>query len=179
MVTFFANLREDCPQHIHMKMKSVIFVLTLFICTCSKATISAVPNSDSLKKPWRIKEKQFIEKFGNNDTGKALINLWFANRKTGIVTTSVASPSGVLFGIPFFKNAFQKPANSNAYAPVITFTFGLLFSIFLLVSLVGFLKMIRFSRKKLYKMLVLYQSGQGLPENIRKKLEKFITLKRI
>lgn len=157
-------------------MKSTIFVLSFLACIYSRASI---PKSDSLIKPWHINKERFIEKFGNSDTSKALIDFWFANRKGGIIVASIATPFGILFGIPFFKNVFKKPASPNAYAPVIVFSFGLLFSIFTLVSLVGLLKLVRFSRKKLYKMIVLHQSGQGLPKNIRESSEKTMTRKRI
>lgn len=52
---------------------------------------ATIPNSDSLRKPWHINKKQFIAKFGNSDTSKALINFWFSNRKVGVVTTAIAT----------------------------------------------------------------------------------------
>lgn len=146
----------------------------LLIGNCSSATI---PNSDSLKKPWRINKEQFIDKFGNSDTSKAFINFWFSNRKIGVATTAITTPFAGLVGIHFFKMVSKNPVNPGAYAPVLSFSFGLLFSILFLLSLAGFLKIIRFSRKKLYNLLVAYQSGQGLPERIRKKSERFLSRK--
>lgn len=158
-------------------MKLILFALALLTCIYSKATIPTISNPYSPEKPWHVKQKEFIEKFGDNNISKTLINFWFANRKVGIGTTAIASPFGTLFGIPFFKSAFKKPVNPNVYAPVLSFSFGVLFSIFLLVSLVGILKIFRFSRKKLYNLLLLYQSSQSLPKRIAEKLERFTSRK--
>lgn len=106
-----------------------------------------------------------------------VINFWFANRKAGVATTAIATPFGALFGLPFFKTAFKKPANPNMYAAILPFSFGVLFGIFSLVSFVGLLKILRFSKKKLYMQLLQYQSGQGLHGQIQEKLERFMRRK--
>lgn len=176
MVTFFANLREDCPQHINMKMKSAIFVLTLFICTYSKATISAVPNIDSLKKPWHINQEQFIEKYGKDDSSRALIRYYFQRRKAfkkaGLISASIAGVSGILFQLLIMDSTVGSALGSLALGiPLMLLLWG--FGIATLFLIVKWLKM---SRRYLFKLIKKYNAGKGIPKRMTSQLlfQKFL-----
>src|SRR6266496_5270327 len=76
---------------------SVFLVISSF--TNSQAAIPIVP--DTSHKPWRINQKQFLDRSGKDDTSRALIKYWFYNRTTGWMITPLAGLAASIFGAGF------------------------------------------------------------------------------
>src|SRR5512138_1695717 len=124
---------------------SALLVLSFFV--NSQATMSMIP--DTSHKPWRIDQKQFMDRYGKDDTSRALIQYWFYDRETGFIITSITGLGSGLFGTAAIYGAIKKDGLIVLAATIIGIPL-------LVLTLISVLFLTTRSRKKLYRMLQDY-----------------------
>lgn len=148
----------------------LLAILFLFSCINAGAIIQT---PDTSHKPWRISKEQFIQKFGHDDTSKALIDYWFYTRETGWLVTIPTSVLTVLTGAGFF---YVLSVDESSLIAIAT---GTLFLPCLILLSLCIVFLTQHSKKKLYKLLQIHQSGKRLPAKLSKELERFMKRKKL
>ncbi len=142
-----------------------------FVCFISSNIYSASPCSDTIpeRKVYKISQQQFLERYGTDDTTRAIINYYFLRYKKAtkrlIPYSLIIIGSGILYATSVVNGA----AGVVLVWGSITIGAMLIFGTLLLSSCADLLK---FSRKKLLKILDNYSSGRGIPSNLKKNLYK-------
>ena len=114
----------------------------------------------------------FLDKYGKDDTTKALINYFFKQRKDAFYETVVpvvaAGSSAIILAILF-------NSNNSTDLGIVGLSVGLSLATIMYSSggilIDGQIRWLRFSRKRLLRFITSYNSGKHLPRKItRKKL---------
>ena len=158
----------------HQNLLMKIILLLLFCCTAELSFAAAFiipPPEDSTleRKAYELNWKEFLEKYGRDDSSRALINLFFHKREIGVPNAGIGAPmllaGGIGLGIT--SNKLENGTGSwNTLGQALLFTLILgagaaLFSVGM--SFLG-----KYSRKKLLKLLDGYFAGKPLPRGITK-----------
>ncbi len=127
------------------------FVLLTAILFCSKISFSArsqINNADTSvpKQEYKLSKEEFLEKYGRDDSSRALIKFYFFNRNLHYSNPRVF---------------FQDPA---------LFLGGLilLIAVIPIVTIYEMALRLKFTRKKLLRQLQSYNRGNAIPEWITK-----------
>jgi hypothetical protein len=125
---------------------------------------SAIVYADTTQpvKSHKISHRQFLDRYGKDDTAKTLINYFFLQRKKTSKTTIVSS---VALGVGVALTAYAAASVSIFGVAFVTVPVMILSLGFLLRSCSALSK---FSRKKLLKTLDNYFAGKGVPVKLRK-----------
>lgn len=159
-------------------MKKLSFVcLIIFFFSFTVFCSSGILISDTStvpKKEFKLNKKEFLAKYGTDDTSIALIRYWFLSRSLnnllvfGSGTVFAASGTGLTISL------LQSPPGEFNGAVGGQIFLGIVAGIsgFILISAGYYL--IKWSRKKLLQVLRNHQSNQPLPVTIQKKLKPFL-----
>lgn len=142
----------------------IITVLTAFV--YSNKSFASIQSSTNIRpKPWKVTEQQFLNKYGKDDSSRALIHYYFERRKVyknrTILFTGISGVSGILFGA-----LIERPGVSALGAILlgIPLLVGLWFFGFAII--IEAVRWIRTSRKALFKMLKNFENEKRIPKRI-------------
>ena len=156
-----------------MKQKCIfIFVIIFFSNSCYEANsqyLTLYKRSDTIKvnkSDYKLSKEMFLRIYGSNDTLKVLIEFYFKKRKNGMykigllpVSASIMMGEVVLYnsiGLFYLTPLFYYI--SFASAPI---------------SVYGFIQLLTFNRKKLLKIIKVYEAGFHIPEKTLKKISNY------
>ena len=147
------------------------FVILFSFCSCTAFAIQ--PDGDSLplaRKPHKLTKQQFLDRYGTDDSSRALINYYFLDRNiaSGLTLKSALSLglTGVLGGI-IISTSNDEGKSLNAF-----FALLLLLAVAYaaaLLLLTGTVLLLLQSRRRLFRYLQAYHNGNGLPHRISRK----------
>lgn len=144
------------------------FLLVVLACFALNRVVATIIATDSIPvtRPWKISHQQFLDQYGKDDTARAIINYYFQqqarSRKPLYVFTPVTA--GVIgVAIP----VVTKPGSNSVMSGIVVFFILAVTGIFTL-ALWGHL--MKYSRKKLMKMVNKYYCGKGVPGRLKKQL---------
>ncbi len=143
----------------------LLFLLSLFLNftnTSAAIKISYVDTSIN-KLSYKQSKQYFLEKYGRDDSTRALINYFFKKRKDGIYETFVPLAVGV--GSALLLNNIKV----GAMLILVPITIALVLYACPIYIIDGQVKWISFSRKKLLGYLIAYNSGKSLPAKIKRR----------
>ena len=156
-----------------MKQKCIfIFVIIFFSNSCYEANsqyLTLYKRSDTIKvnkSDYKLSKEMFLRIYGSNDTLKVLIEFYFKKRKNGMykigllpVSASIMMGEAALYnsiGLFYLTPLFYYI--SFASAPI---------------SVYGFIQLLTFNRKKLLKIIKVYEAGFHIPEKTLKKISNY------
>ena len=145
-------------------------ILAVFSCICfvTAHLHAAAPYIDSIPaKRHKISHQQFLDKYGQDDTARAVIDYFFHEHKKatrGIIPYTLITAGG----ITLYATAI---AGGNAGTVIIIGTIIILITVICATFLLGSLvDLVKFSRKRLLKILDNYFSGNGIRRRLKKNL---------
>jgi len=120
------------------------------------------------KNDYKINRKEFLENYGKDDTSRALINFYFIKRNRAITLTFIGGGGSVIANIAL--NSFL---NSNSVASLgdLIVGYGLLnlsVAVAFTLLVIGMVRWLVFSRRKLLSILRNYNLSKGVSRNILK-----------
>jgi hypothetical protein len=154
-------------------MKIIFALIFLLIIKFSFASaISPMPLTDTtVKKEYKRNRNEFLDRYGHDDSSRALINFYFHRRGLVIGNLSAGIPFTLLSGIALFPATAAENSNGNGLGTALLFP--ILFTGVMLI-LVGSYLWIRYSHTTLYsrkRLLILlddYFNGKSIPWVISK-----------
>lgn len=155
-----------------------IFILAisciLFINYSSAAIIIKRVDSSILTKEYQQSKQYFLDKYGKDDSSRALIEFFFKRRHSGKLQTFIWTGVGAASGI-FFDTVVEN--GSGPFIGGYGFFIGLLIACLIWTAiggvLAGIFVWIKYSRRRLLVLLNKYNNGKGMPKNIITK-QKYI-----
>lgn len=126
---------------------------------------------------FRLSKKEFLKKYGMNDTTKAIIEFYFEKRRNGIIKICSIPVIG-LTGFGSFVIVLLAYNNTTGYyASRILLVSGLILIYSTYVSaivfpIIGIVQTVRYSKKNLYKAIMVYNHNKTISDKLKKRLEK-------
>ncbi len=148
-----------------MKHKLLILLIISIASVNTAKCVTVIAYPDTLSKPWRLNKQEFLKKFGEDDTTRALINYWYNERHLlfGLTTASVIVGAGGGIGL-LSLNTHGSVAAYAGIGYVVLVAFGIItFPVFLMALLFR-------SRKKLFRLISDHKEGKRLRKGLRKRL---------
>ena len=146
-------------------MTGLSTILLAFRCAFISTNGERAIVTDSI--PYHISKQQFLSEYGKDDTAKAVINYFFKQHKKakkGIIPYSLISAAGTILYATTI-------AGGNAGTVIILGTIVIVVTAVSGALLLGSLiDLVKFSRKRLFKILDNYFSGKGIPRRLKKNL---------
>ena len=159
---------------MHLKHFANRFPFIVLLCFCFCTAIAARPAVDSLRqarKPHKLTQQQFLDRYGTDDSSRALINYYFLDRKiaAGLTVKSALSLglTGVLGGIVLSTSNGDGESWNAFFLLLILLAVAYAAALLLLV---GTLLLLLQSRRRLFRLLQTYHNGNGLPRRITRKM---------
>lgn len=155
----------------------VMLVGVANLCWAQEANPSSSKNQDTTKLidpiRYNLSKKEFIAKYGIDDTSRALINFYFAKRNTG--GSFLTTYSMFFLGeFALLYSALKTMDDGNFYSAAITVLLvGYTLLIFVpshVFLMIGLTDLQDYSKKQLYIEVINYLKGNGLPEKHLKKI---------
>ena len=151
----------------------------IFFCFCSLAghlsfaagykSFFAKDTSDPLIKEYKTDEMTFLKKYGRDDSSSALIYFYFAKRsKTkSMVLLALSTSAAVGLFSAVVLASYPNANNPDDFADAFAFLW-LALSIYAVATftIIGIVRLIKYSRKKLLHHLKNYFDGVPIPPNI-------------
>jgi hypothetical protein len=137
-----------------------------FVLLLSNNLPAAVLCSDTLtpKKPYKLSRQQFLDKYGKDDTARMVITYFFQQHKRAakwvIPYLMLTAAGSVIYATAIVTGSLGVIIFLGTFVLLGTFIAGLLF----LDSCIGLLK---FPRKRLFRLLNNYYAGNGIPRRLK------------
>jgi hypothetical protein len=146
---------------------SLTFVLVSFQ---SGASTISIPihysdTTDPLFMPYHLNRIEFLNKYGKDDTSRALISFYFHKRSLGrkLIFFPFILDLVALAGFWLYFTYVTAPADGWAFT---FFSIGFIASM-AIFSIIGGIVLLTHSRKKLLQLLNEYNRGRSIPDAIR------------
>lgn len=133
---------------------------------------SVQPFTDSIYgKKHQLSREAFLNRFGTDDSSRALIHYFFDKRKVAqkkaLARAGIAAGAGILFALLIMSNIFK----GNLLLIFAAIGLGSAFWVFLLFGIFSGIMLYSYSRKRLLRLLQAYQQGKPLPKKITRQLQ--------
>jgi hypothetical protein len=151
----------------------------IFLCTIkfsfAASTNSISPGDSIIKKAYKINREEFLEKYGCDDSSRALINFYFKKRNHQKGNFLAGAGALLIAGIAFgsVNNLMNDDKNYNydnglPNAQTTFLAIAIIVMAFMGLPLIisGGTLWIIYSRKKLLKLLDRYNNGKSIPRGI-------------
>lgn len=155
-----------------------IFLLTafLFIIRTSFASQFAQPvlsDTTSPEKEYKISRDEFLEKYGRDDSSRALINYYFSKRIAAKILFFSTSWQVPIWPFPLASNIRVTQSKSSNLSTGLGGLIGSIIFLSLLLASVGLAsrglgQWVKYSRKRLLQQLNNYSNRQPIPKGISK-----------
>lgn len=128
--------------------------------------------ADTFPTSHHLSQQQFLEKYGTDDTSRALIRFYFRRNKIFKLNTLIFGTAGLVAGIVFDRFIVNgTPARGGILVGLaIGITLGLFIYMCAIVTAFSVFYWVRFSRKNLLKQLRKYKSGKPLLKRISRSI---------
>jgi hypothetical protein len=153
--------------------RHILFIVLTVIISVTASANKQVFAIDSSKKPYDLSEQEFLSKYGNDDTSRALIRYYFQRKKvsakTGLIAGGTAGGLGIL--------AFIYSQNDNGLDNLGTaILLGIGIVTFAFIGVLSAAIYLKTSKKSLYKLIRGYHAGRKIPKKItwRPLFKKFL-----
>jgi hypothetical protein len=150
-------------------MRSLFFGLVMFAASYALAQ-TADPSPPAI---YRMSREDFLKAVGSDDTLRAVVNLYYRKRKTAstLITVGAASLGVFVVGSVFTVLRSAGRAGSNDPADDITTFAQVTSAVFYAGTISGAVRLIRYQRKQLQRIIADRQAGKPLPDRVRRKLK--------
>lgn len=118
-------------------------------------------------KIYALSQQQVLDNFGKDDTARAVINYFFLRRRKatkGLLPYSLITTGA---SILYATSIVGKSAGTVLVVGTVVISVTLIFGMLLLTDCIDLLK---FSRRRLFKLLGTYFAGKGIPRRLKRKL---------
>lgn len=159
-----------------MRMKPRLFysfIFFAFLFNTAQSLAASFPPPDSAiqpRKPHKLTRQQFLDRYGTDDSSRALIQYYFPKRKAAVRNILQSSGLLVLAGllsiVVFSKGNGIENGLGDFFILLILLSSAYVAVGFLVVNATLLLLQ---SRRRLYNMLQAYRNGKGLPRRISRK----------
>src|ERR1022692_3184484 len=147
------------------KMLVTAFLFTIKISFASDLFISALNDTTITKNEYKISKKGFLEKYGRDDSSRALINFYFRKRGAGKIVFFFNAPIASFFLYLGLGIALGNSQSNFGLVIAEIVIYDILAGAFMFLAF-GAITWIKYARKKLLWQLNAYFSGQSLPKKI-------------
>jgi hypothetical protein len=138
------------------------------------ATFNPADSVEPVIKEHKLSREQFLEKYGRDDSTRALINFYFAVRKksTKMIWVSLVSLAVLSIIIGVIATTYADPKYPGTYddlgaaVAIVFFSTGIYAAA--VFAMIGTIRTLMYSRKKLLRILKNYYDGYSLPPRITK-----------
>lgn len=146
-------------------MKLRFYLLTVFLSLQINATFANYNPADTSARPWHLSKPEFLKRYGDDDTSRALIRYWYNERNvlSYLTTASVLTVAGGGIGI-------LATQNSSTLPDIASLAYVLLMGIGTIAFIPFFTGLLFRSRKKLWRLIDKYKKGEGLPKGVKRRL---------
>jgi hypothetical protein len=131
--------------------------------------VNHIDSAGPSKNLYKLSQTEFLNHYGTDDSSRALINLFFNKRHIGrkflFVPLVLLGSYSIAFGIFLLTSKSMGIGTAIVWGSYL----GVVAGLTLVFSLIGGLKLKRYSRKNLYRLLNKYHAGMSIPVNIRTK----------
>jgi len=140
-----------------------------FVLLCSNDLPASAAHSDTLspKKPYKISQQEFLDKYGKDDTARMVIDYFFQQHKKAakwvIPYLMLTATGSIIYATAILGASLGVIIFLGTFVLLGTFVAGLLF----LDSCISLLK---FPRKRLHRLLDNYYTGKGIPRRLKKNI---------
>ena len=160
------------------RSKNIFFTLAISIAFSSSFAsgfASSLPGDSSLLpvKEHKINRAQFLEKYGRDDSTRAFINFYFTvkQKSTKMIWFTAVSiiVLSIIYGIIAASYSQQQYAGNGfddvGTTALIVFFGGAFYTLYIFL-IIGIVRTLMYSRKKLLRILKNYYDGHSLPRRI-------------
>lgn len=156
-----------------MKLKfslcySLLFLLFFF--NASSGYAASFPRVDSAiqpRKPHKLNQQQFLDRYGTDDSSRALIRYYFPRHQTNAVLAVYSGGAMVLAGA--LAAFVLLTTNFDLLTFLIVVALGAAAYVAALLFVITGIFLLINSRRRLYKFIQNYHNGKGLPRRIGRK----------
>lgn len=150
-------------------LRFLLLLIFMISCMCVGA-------QDTVKKIkyHKIHRSEFVEKYAVNDTAKAVVNLFYRKRATGLISV-LSIPESLLLTAGGFGIDMLIWGNAEGmFAPkVATVIFLFTFPVAIPATVVGIVQRTRYTKKKLFHTLEGYEKDRILNDRIKYRLNEY------
>jgi hypothetical protein len=147
----------------------VILLLATGAAFASGATILLPEDSSTLLPEHKLNRKEFLRKYGRDDSSRALIAFFYYKRGASQGTVASGAVMGIVSGIAFDRATNVAESGNASFADAFyAFALSMVVAAGIAVFSIGTVIWIRYSRKRLLRLLKDYFNGKSIPRGIRK-----------
>ncbi|HYM94525.1 MAG TPA: hypothetical protein VET23_10325 [Chitinophagaceae bacterium] len=161
-------------------MKIVLIFSAYCILSIHATGATIFTDTTQPRKPWKISQQQFLERYGKDDTSRRIIHYFLALRKTGKIITISAGLLTAGLGFYFDRVIVKGEGARLAPGGLVGFFWGIAVAATIwglgITTLLSAYLWIAHPRKKLWKILNNYFSGKGIPPDLKKIFKKRVKL---
>ena len=154
-------------------------LLLVFTFISSHGVAASFPKTDTSvypRKPHKLNQQQFLDRYGTDDSARALIRYYYPKRKAAVrsilQSAGLLIISGILSAIIFSTSTGIESGYGALFILLILLSSAYAGAAFILINTAILLV---YSRKRLYRLLRDYTKGKKLPRRIIRK-KSFIRL---
>lgn len=144
------------------------FLLLLFILPKNSFGATGDQTGDtSYNKSHKLSQQEFLDKYGRDDSSRALIKYYFQKRNAAKWVLFYGAGTGAVSAIAYaltWAGAGSATGLGAIFVIIIVLSGLFTGAIF---ALTGLLFLLTYSRKKLFRLLKNYHRGNGIPKKIR------------
>ncbi len=149
-----------------MRLRFFLFFLTVM--GCSAAAAQQPPTAPPAV--YRMSKQDFLALAGEDDSLRAVVNLYFRKRKTASTLLTVGAASLGVFVVGNIFTVLRAGSTAGDPGDELTTLAGITTVGFFGSTTAGLIRLARYPRKRLQKIITARHTGQPLPHRIRKKL---------
>ncbi|HXB43547.1 MAG TPA: hypothetical protein VNV85_05795 [Puia sp.] len=149
----------------------IAFLFTIKISCAADFTVRAVEDTTITKNEYKISRKEFLEKYGRDDSSRALINFYFSKRVPARILFFSVIWQIPIWPFPLASNLRVSQSKSGSISQGFGGLVGSVIFLCLLLATVGLAtgalgQWVKYSRKRLLSQLNRYFNGQSIPKGI-------------
>jgi hydrogenase-4 membrane subunit HyfE len=153
-----------------MNRSFLILILSAsgYFSNASSALPSRLDTIPVSKAAYKLSKTEFLEVYGKDGTARALIHFHFSKRSRALALVIIGLPELIASSL-LYNSVLMGAAGQGLGALIIASAYlGITVDLGLAFSIVGFVKGLIYSRRKLLSQIRGYYAGKGIPARIAK-----------